>query len=605
YYPRLAGKPAGYLYQQLRNFSVGRRHYAPMTALIDTLDDAYLQAIANHFSALSLPYPAPTPPSASAAVLQRGKDLATEGDRTRALPACTQCHGNALTGVAPNVPGLLGLPRDYLSAQLGGWRTGQRSASAPDCMAEVAHKLGLDEVNAVAHWLAAQPVPTPATPARAFPRRDADAPTLRCGSAPDLSPPGNTTAAAPPAAMPVAADATVLTTGASSGGSVARGAYLARVGNCALCHTARGGAAYSGGKTFETPFGTVVSGNITPDSATGIGAWSSEDFWRALHHGESRNGRLLYPVFPYTNYTHVSRADSDALFAYLSSLPPVTQRNAEHRMQWPFGTRAALALWRALYFTADATAATRKDGAATGTLLQRGAYLVSGLGHCSACHASRNLLGAIGNPEALGGGVVGSSGWYAPALGRNSPGYQPDRAIADTVLLLKSGRTEQFQVSGPMAEVVRHSTQYLDAEDARAIAEFLDAQAPLRPPPFVSNIAGDSGASAMAQGASLYQTHCAKCHGKQGQGQAGAYPALAGNHSITQPQASNAIQLVLHGGFAPTTVANPRPYGMPPFQLHLSSAQIASVLSYVRAAWGNTAAPVTELDVNLARGRAR
>jgi cytochrome c553 len=170
FYPRIAGKPAGYLLQQLRAFRDGRRQYAPMTALIDPLSDDYLREIAAHFAAIDLHYPAPQPASAAPEVLARGRALVFEGDPARRVPACVACHGAALTGVLPALPGLLGLPRDYLNAQLGAWRTGQRRAAAPDCMADIARALAPQDVEALSQWLAAQPVPAPARPAAGLPQ---------------------------------------------------------------------------------------------------------------------------------------------------------------------------------------------------------------------------------------------------------------------------------------------------------------------------------------------------------------------------------------------------------------------------------------------------
>nr|WP_255440611.1 c-type cytochrome [Caenimonas sedimenti] len=190
YYPRIAGKPEGYLYNQLLNFRDGRRHYGLMTMLLDPLSDEYLLDIARHFARQDVPYPQPAASTAPADVLQRGRQLAQQGDRERRLPACASCHGATLTGVAPNVPGLLGLPRDYLNAQLGAWRTGQRRAHAPDCMADIARRLAPDDVLAVTAWLAAEPVvtPKPPKPTRRKPARKAaatadDPPVLRCGTA--------------------------------------------------------------------------------------------------------------------------------------------------------------------------------------------------------------------------------------------------------------------------------------------------------------------------------------------------------------------------------------------------------------------------------------
>jgi cytochrome c553 len=187
YYPRLAGKPAGYLYNQLLNFRDGRRRYGLMARLLDPLSDAYLQEIAQHFASLELPYPPPHPSSMPAAQLQRGQQLVLRGDSATRIPACAQCHGDSLTGVAPNTPGLLGLPRDYLNAQLGAWRSGQRRAQAPDCMAQIANRLSPQDLAAVTAWLAAQSLPTDARPIRALNRP----PEIACVSAsmPAGSPP--------------------------------------------------------------------------------------------------------------------------------------------------------------------------------------------------------------------------------------------------------------------------------------------------------------------------------------------------------------------------------------------------------------------------------
>lgn len=191
YYPRLAGKPAGYLYNQLLNFRDGRRHYGLMTRMVDLLDDAYLMEIAQHFANMKAPYP---PPSSNASqrpapVLERGRTLVMQGDPTLRLPACVQCHGSTLMGAQPNVPGLIGLPADYLMAQLGGWKTGQRRAHAPDCMASIVQKLSDSDAYAAVTWLAAQPVPANAEPETSLPpgpkEKTDQTMELRCGSAPE------------------------------------------------------------------------------------------------------------------------------------------------------------------------------------------------------------------------------------------------------------------------------------------------------------------------------------------------------------------------------------------------------------------------------------
>ena len=179
YYPRIAGKPAGYLFNQLVNFRDGRRRYGLMTRLLDPLSDAYLMEIAQYFSALDAPYPAPSRAQVSPEVMLRGEALVKRGDPTKKIPACVQCHGDAMTGVQPATPGLLGLPRDYLNSQLGAWQTGQRHAHEPDCMGQVARQLSPQDLTAVAAWLSSQPVPADAHPVAALPR----APSITCGSA--------------------------------------------------------------------------------------------------------------------------------------------------------------------------------------------------------------------------------------------------------------------------------------------------------------------------------------------------------------------------------------------------------------------------------------
>jgi cytochrome c553 len=190
YYPRLAGKPAGYLHNQLRNFAQGRRHYELMARLVDPLNDAYMGEMAQYFADLKLPYPEPSANKAiTAERLVKGQQLVTQGDASRGLPACTQCHGMRLTGVQPHVPGLLGLPLDYLNAQLGAWKTGQRRAHGPDCMAEIVKRMPAQDLIAVSSWLARQPLPDDTRPAERPATGPALPEALRCGSAPELSNP--------------------------------------------------------------------------------------------------------------------------------------------------------------------------------------------------------------------------------------------------------------------------------------------------------------------------------------------------------------------------------------------------------------------------------
>jgi mono/diheme cytochrome c family protein len=381
---------------------------------------------------------------------------------------------------------------------------------------------------------------------------------------------------------------------------VARGAYLARIGNCMLCHTERGGPPYAGGRPIATPFGTVFSSNLTPDAPTGIGNWSAAHFRRALQEGRSRDGRLLYPAFPYPHTTLVTSADSDALFDYLRSLPPVNRPNRLHRLRWPYDTQAALAVWRTLYFRPEKF----EEDAAHTPEWNRGAYLVRGLGHCGACHTARNALGGARDLADLSGGLIPMQNWYAPSLSSTAEAGVADWRLPEVEQLLSTGTSPRATVQGPMSEVVLHSLQYLEPADIRAIAVFLKSLPPTPGDADPREVPQASGAL-LARGAKIYEDRCVNCHGDAGQGVPNAYPALAGNRAVTLPVTANLVQVVLNGGFAPATRGNPRPFGMPPFAMQLSDADVAAVLSYVRSSWGNRAAPLSELDVTQQRSSAR
>lgn len=372
---------------------------------------------------------------------------------------------------------------------------------------------------------------------------------------------------------------------------IERGAYLALAGNCAGCHTARGGAAYAGGRGIATPFGTVYASNLTPDQSHGIGGWSADHFWRAMHNGRSRDGRLLYPAFPYPNYTRLTREDSDALFAYLLSLAPVPQARRPHELRFPYDSQFSLGVWRALFFTPGNEA----PDPAKSPQWMRGAYLVRGLGHCSACHEERNALGATSGTLELGGGLIPMQNWYAPSLASPHEAGLAGWPQAEIVALLRDGVAPRGSVLGPMAEVVFRSTRHLDDEDLNAIATFLKDLPQARPAAAGPDKPAD--ADVMRKGAAIYGKHCASCHGEDGGGARGAYPALAGNRAVTMAVPANLVKVVLSGGFPPSTAGNPRPYGMPPFTQTLDDAEIAAVLSYIRGSWGHAAAAVSPLDV--------
>jgi mono/diheme cytochrome c family protein len=386
---------------------------------------------------------------------------------------------------------------------------------------------------------------------------------------------------------------------AATAANLARGAYLARAGNCMSCHTARGGAPYAGGRTVHTPFGAIAAPNITPDPDTGIGTWSADDFWRALHNGISRDGRLLYPAFPYPSYSKVSRPDADALYAWLRTVPAQRQASAAPQLRFPYNTQAALAAWRLLYFRPAVFVPT----AAASVQWNRGAYLVEGLGHCAACHAARNAAGA--SDAAMGGALMPVIGWYAPSLTADAEAGLGNWSVPDIALLLKTGTSPRASVVGPMADVVAHSLQHLDDTDLAAMAVYLKAlpaaQAAIVKKPEKTEKTAQL-AQFIEQGRDVYGRHCIDCHGANGEGLAPAYPPLAGNRALTMDVAVNPIRIVLNGGFPPGTAGNPRPYGMPPFSHVLDDAEVAAVLSYLRASWGNQAAPVSAREVNRYRG---
>jgi mono/diheme cytochrome c family protein len=383
----------------------------------------------------------------------------------------------------------------------------------------------------------------------------------------------------------------------SSQDPVARGAYLALAGNCAGCHTARGGAPYAGGRPVATPFGTIHASNLTPDPETGLGAWSAADFRRALHEGRSRDGRALYPAFPYPDYTRVTPEDADALFAYLRSLPPVRAPNAPHALRFPWNLPLLLDAWRLLYFRPQpfASDASRDDA------WNRGAYLVTALGHCGACHTARDALGGPTGP-ALGGGALGALGWHAPSLLDDREGGVRTWSHDETVAWLAAGVSDRAVATGPMSQVVSASLQHLTRDDLSAMAAYLRALPPATAEASARRAARqEAGGAARELGERLYRERCEDCHGADGEGAPPHWPRLAGNRTVTAASPVNAIRAVLHGGFAPATRDNPRPYGMPPFGPDLDDRQVAAIVSWMRSTWGHAAGAVEPREVTPLR----
>jgi len=374
---------------------------------------------------------------------------------------------------------------------------------------------------------------------------------------------------------------------------IQKGEYLARAGDCVACHTNPEGKEFAGGRPMPTPFGALYSPNITPDEETGIGAWSSDEFYRMMHSGVSRDGSLLYPAMPFASYTKVTRADSDAIYAYLMSVQPVKQKNRPHELRFPFNKRELLIGWRTLYF---------KEGEFQPDPTQseqwnRGAYLVEGLGHCSMCHTAINALGGSKESKEFEGGMIPNQNWYAPSLTSNREAGLGDWELKDIADLMQVGVSKRATVYGPMAEVVYNSLQYMTDADAEAMAVYLKSLPKRDADPLPTSQARLVQPSIMEGGRKIYEQQCSICHGGDGKGHPPAYPPLAGNTSITMASPVNSIRMVLNGGYAPGTKKNPRPHGMPPFSHILDDEQVAAVVTYIRVAWENSGAPVAPAQV--------
>ena len=376
-----------------------------------------------------------------------------------------------------------------------------------------------------------------------------------------------------------------------------RGEYLARAGDCTACHTEPTGKLFAGGRAMPTPFGNIYVPNITPDDETGIGLWSADDFYRMMHTGLGRDGSLLYPAMPFASYTKVTRADCDAIFAYLQSVPPVKQKNRPHELRFPYNNRELLVGWRALYFREGEY---QPDPSQTAQW-NRGAYLVQGLGHCAMCHTQVNALGGSSESKAFEGGMIPNQNWYAPSLTSNREAGLGEWSLREIGDVLQVGISSRGTTYGPMAEVVYNSLQYMTDEDTEAMAVYLKALPPRQsepPPPSSARLVQPA---VMETGRRIYEKQCGMCHGDEGKGHPPSFPPLADNQSITMASPVNSIRMVLNGGYAPGTRKNSRPHGMPPFAHILDDEQAAAVVTYIRVAWNNTGTPVTPAQVNELR----
>ena len=385
---------------------------------------------------------------------------------------------------------------------------------------------------------------------------------------------------------------------------IKQGEYLARAGDCVACHTVKGGKPFAGGLAMETPIGTLYSTNITPDPS-GIGAYSFDDFDKAVRHGIAKNGSTLYPAMPYPSYARVNQADMQALYAYfMKGVEPVAQANKDSDIPWPMSMRWPLAMWRWAFApaVADFTPVAGQD-----PVVSRGAYLVEGLGHCGACHTPRALtmqekaLGANDGSAFLSGSAP-LEGWIAKNLRGDHKDGLGSWDEAQLVQFLKTGRSDRSAVFGGMSDVIEHSMQYMSQADLTAIARYLKslpavdpADKPHKYDPAVADALWNGDDS--KRGAAVYIDNCAACHRTDGNGYKRVFPALAGNPVLQSEDPTSLIHIVLKGGTLPATHTAPSTFTMPAFDWRLSDQEVADVVNFIRTSWGNKGGDVTAKEV--------
>jgi thiosulfate dehydrogenase len=382
------------------------------------------------------------------------------------------------------------------------------------------------------------------------------------------------------------------------GSLVERGRYVAQLGDCVACHTAKGGVEMAGGRALETPFGTLWSTNITPDAKTGLGSWSFGAFDRAMRHGVAADGHRLYPAMPYPSYAKMNEDDMHALWAYLQKgVSPVAQPNRPTEMHFPFNMRFGLAYWDVVFVDAKPFQPDLKKD----PVWNRGAYLVQGLGHCGACHTPRGIgfqelaMSDTGNngSKFLSGAQV--EHWNAMEL-------RDLWTVPDTVELLKTGQNRFATASGSMTDVILHSTQHVSDADLAAMATYLKSL-PSEKPRTVAAVPPSTetpGAMFATRGGVGYAQFCTDCHRADGGGVKGVFPALADNPAVAAKDPATLIHITLTGWKTASTGAHPRVYTMPAFA-RLSDREIAEILSFVRQSWGQGAGAVAEGAVADAR----
>jgi mono/diheme cytochrome c family protein len=365
------------------------------------------------------------------------------------------------------------------------------------------------------------------------------------------------------------------------------GKYLTILGDCAGCHTDAGGQPYAGGRAMISPFGTFYTSNITPDHETGIGGWTADDFWQALHDGRSRNRGRLYPAMPYPHFALYSRADADAMFAYLQRLPPVRNQPPKNEVRFPLNQRWLVAVWNALYLDKSADVSDPSKSAQW----NRGAYLVVGPGHCGDCHTPKNFLYAQRKQRALSGDLV-ENWWAADLTGDDREGLGT-WSESDIVEYLKTGRNEHTIAGGSMAVVIEASTSQMHKDDLAAIAVYLKDL----PPETEQQTAPEPPVVTMDAGRAGFREHCQDCHNYDGTGVPRRFPTLAGSPTVQASNPTTILRVILEGQELPAISARPDDKPMPRFEEKLTDGEIADVATYMRNAWGNRASAVSAKQV--------
>lgn len=351
--------------------------------------------------------------------------------------------------------------------------------------------------------------------------------------------------------------------------AVLQGEALAHLGNCRTCHTASGGQPFAGGRALQTPFGTIFATNITPDPDTGIGRWSAAAFVRAMHEGVSRDGRFLYPAFPYDHFARVGDADLTALYAFLMSRSPVRASVPENRLVWPYGYRPLLAAWNLLYLPKEATDSS-----------DRGRYLAEGLAHCGACHTPRNGLGAEMSDRTYDG--AWTEGWYAPPLNVHSPAVRPWTADELFAYLRTGVSATHAAAAGPMGDVTRELADAPEA-DVRAIAVYfagLMADAPAAKGGGALPDKQSLADQAHPEGATLFAGACAACHEAGAPMMQQGRPPLGAGTSLHQDMPHNTLHVIVRGFTPPPGRAGP---SMPAFANDFTDRQLVEIAAYLRA----------------------